>query len=164
MADANDISGVGKPPIKGLGRLEPELGRGNRVQRIRHVGLGRGAGQGGIERQRSRMRSADAGLAQEIRRHRPIYIGDTLETATVPDWARLPLMDIYKRDRRLRVGTVIGEAWRPTCGVMAGCGIAVSALAVCTRPWAVTVGIIPNTHRRLYVEDPTAWIIGRWNR
>ena len=32
---------------------------------------------------------------------------DTLERAKVPNWARLPLMDMYKRDRRIRVGTVI---------------------------------------------------------
>ena len=61
-------------------------------------------------------------------------LGDTLVIAKVPNWARLPLMYMYNRDRRLSVGTVIGNIWKPTCGVMAGCGIAVFALAVCTRP------------------------------
>ena len=87
-------------------------------------------------------------------------LGDTLEIAKVPNWTRLPLMDVYNRDRRLRVGTVIDSTWKPTCGVMAGCGIAVFALAVCTRPWEITAGRIPHLHRRLYVDDSTAWIIG----
>ena len=55
---------------------------------------------------------------------------DTLCDTKVPNWARLPLMDMYQRDRRLRVGTVIGDTWKPTCRVTAGCGIAVFALAV----------------------------------
>ena len=43
---------------------------------------------------------------------------------------------------------------------MAGYGVAVFRLAVCTRPWAITVGRIPHLHRRLYVDDSTAWITG----
>ena len=69
-------------------------------------------------------------------------------------------MDMYKRDRWIRVGNVIGEEWTPTCGVMARCGIAVFALAVCTRPWAIIAGRIPHLERRLYVDDSTAWSIG----
>ena len=87
-------------------------------------------------------------------------LGDTLERAKVPNWARLPLMEMYRRNRRIRVGTVICEEWEPTCGVMASCGIAVFALAICTRPWAITAGRTPRLHRRLHVDDSTAWIIG----
>ena len=36
-------------------------------------------------------------------------IGGTLEIAKVPIWARLPLMDMYQRDRCLRVGTDRGS-------------------------------------------------------
>ena len=91
-------------------------------------------------------------------------LGHTLERAKVPDWARKPLMYMYCRNRRKRVGTVIGEEWEPSCGVMAGCGIAVFALAVCTRPWAVTAGLIPHLHRRLYVDDSTAWCMGKQSK
>ena len=98
------------------------------------------------------------------------YDGVSLDTlalcltkAGVPDLARLPLLGMYSAPRRLRVSNVLGDTWEPTCGIPAGCSIAVLALEVCTHPWAVLTGLVPTLSRRLYVDDSTGWATGSPN-
>ena len=83
-----------------------------------------------------------------------------LSEAGVPWWARGPMLHMYQAERRLRVGRAIGEPWAPSCGIPAGCPIAVFALAVCTRPWACLADSLEGIIRRLYVDDSTAWATG----
>ena len=91
-------------------------------------------------------------------------LGDTLGRTGIPPWAPNPLMDMYTRHRRIRVGTLVGNEWQPTCGIMAGCAVAVFVLAVCTKPWSLQVNRIENLTGRLYVDDSTAWATGTPNQ
>ncbi len=73
-----------------------------------------------------------------------------------------PALQVYAARRRLRVRGAVGDFWEPTAGLLPGCALAVSFLALITRPWFLAMTALdPALSPRLYVDDATFWVQGR---
>jgi hypothetical protein len=105
------------------------------------------------------------GLAVDFRKaYDSVRLGLVRRALAAAGWPAAvlgPLVAAYEAPRRLRAAGAMGPMWTPTCGIPAGCPLAVDVLAALSIVWAVALAAapLPPVARR-FVDDLACWKAG----